>query len=289
MRFAERVYERFTAELRFIPPLAIASVITLMRVITVKERADGAYKPATAEERRAADRLAVSEGLPYTTYAKGLPLREFHKKYIDRVDAALETLAEETALDPNDFTGRNSLRNLAEMQVRYERHQEEIASFKERGTRLVVCSVHADCSDRCKDWQGLVYSLDGTSGYTDDGKKFQPLEEATDIYYTTKAGKVYKNGLLGFNCRHKLYEYKSGMEIPKVSAETQKREYAITKRQREMERDVISAREVAICFKGVNVRLYKRWQSVAKERYAAYRKYSEENRRAYYPDRVKIL
>lgn len=289
MRFAEKVYEKFSSELRFISPLVISSVIVLMRAITAKESSGITYKPSTAIERSAAGKLAVSEGLSYTAYFKGLPLQEFHKNYISRVDAALEELAQKSALDPNDFTGRNSLRNLAEMQVRYERHQEDIAGFKERETRLVVCSVHADCSDRCAPWQGRLYSLDGTSGYTEDGEKFQPLENATDIYYTTKAGRIYKNGLLGFNCRHKLYEYKSGMAIPEVSAETQKREYAITKRQREMERSVISAREAALCFKGVNIKLHKRWQSIAKERYAAYRKYSEENHRAYYPDRVKIL
>ncbi len=289
MRFADGVYERFTASLGMISPLVITSVIVLMRAVTSNDARDGVYRPATATERRAAEELAVSEGLSYSAYNKGLPLQEFHKRYISRIDAALETLARENALDPNDFTGRNSLRNLAEMQVRYERHQEEISGFKERGTRFVVCSVHADCSDRCAPWQGRVYSLDGTGGYTEDGEKFQPLENATDIYYTTKAGRTYKNGLLGFNCRHKLYEYKSDMVIPEVSAETQKREYAITKRQREMEREVISARELALSFKDANVKQYRRWQSIAKERYAAYREFSKQNDRAYYPDRIKIL
>ena len=94
-------------------------------------------------------------------------MQEFHKTYIRRVSKALDGLAEARALDPNDFTGRNSLRNLAEMQVRYERHLDEIAELKASGNRLVVCSVHADCSERCKPFQGRVYSLDGNE--RDDG------------------------------------------------------------------------------------------------------------------------
>lgn len=289
MRFADKAYSRFTADVIPISPHVLVSVAVLMQAVTANGGRGRLYKPDNAVLRNAAMRLAESEGLSYSAYNDGIPLQEFQKRYIDRVDRAIANLAESFALDPNDFTGRNSLRNLAEMQVRYERHQEEIRSFKERRTKFVVCSVHADCSGRCAPSQGRVYSLDGTKGYTADGRHYVPLEEATDVFYTTNAGRTYKNGLLGFNCRHKLYEYKNGMAIPTVSAETQKREYAITKRQREMEREVISAREVALCFKGVNVKNYKRWQSIAKERYAAYIKYSKENGRAYYPDRVKIL
>lgn len=283
MRFADVTYAKFIDDLKGISPIKLAAVIVLMRAITDKQPQGEIYRPNTVSERRAAITLS------YTAYNKGIPLQEFHKTYMQRVDKALENLAQSYALDPNDFNGRNSLRNLAEMQVRYERHQDEIAGFKERGTKLVVCSVHADCSDRCKDWQGLVYSMDGSSGYTEDGKYYQPLENATDIFYTTKAGKVYKNGLLGFNCRHKLFEYKPKMIIPTVNEEEQKREYAITQKQRAMEREVISAREMALCFKDADSGFYRKWKNIAAERYEAYKRFSKDNGRAYYPDRVKIL
>ncbi|MDE7330304.1 MAG: phage minor capsid protein [Clostridia bacterium] len=283
MRFADKAYMQFVTDLQSIAIQLLPAVVILMRGITAKEQHKYEYFPSTATERKAALNLG------YAAYNKGIPLQEFQKRYIERVDKALENLAEINALDPNDFTGRNSLRNLAEMQVRYERHQDEIEGFKQRGTRLVVCSVHADCSDRCSHWQGGVYSLDGTSGITDDGKRFQPLENATDVYYTTKAGRTYKNGLLGFNCRHKLFEYKVGMVVPTVSEDERKRENAITRRQRELERDVISARENALTYKGVNTRLYNKWRDIARKRYDVYKHYSESNGRAYYPDRVKIL
>lgn len=283
MKFANVAYAQFRQDLKGISPLKIAAVIVLMRAITSKQPQGERYQPTTAAEQRAAVKLS------YTAYNKGIPLQEFHKVYIDRVDSALNNLAQSFAIDPNDFTGRNSLRNLAEMQVRYERHQDEIADFKERGTKWVVCSVHADCSSRCARWQGGVYSLDGTSGVTEDGRRFVPLEVATDIYYTTKAGRTYKNGLLGFNCRHKLFEYKPKMVIPTVSEQEQKREYAITQRQREMEREVISARENALAYKDTNVDKNRTWKKIATERYESYKQFSKDNGRAYYPDRVKIL
>lgn len=281
--FANKAYTQFRYDLKNIPFTKIAAVTVLMRAITARQPQGEYYQPTTGEE------LKASSLLSYPAFNKGIPLQEFQKVYIQRVDKALQNLAETYALDPNDFSGRNSLRNLAEMQVRYERHQEEIAGFKERGTKLVVCSVHADCSDRCAKYQGRVYSMDGTSGYTGDGKYYQPLENATDIFYTTKAGKVYKNGLLGFNCRHKLFEYKPGMVIPTVSEKDQKREYAVTRQQRAMEREVISAREKALCMKDVNVDDYRKWKKIAAERYEAYKQFSAGNKRAYYPDRVKIL
>lgn len=283
MRFANKVYGDFIQSLTAIPYALLPAVIVIMRAINEKEIKGEYYRPSNGAERKAA------ELLHYKVVNGGVPLREFSKVYVSRVEGALQTLAEEKALDPNDFTGRNSLRNLAEMQVRYERHQDEIQSFKDGKVKLVVCSVHADCSDRCADWQGKVYSLDGTSGYTPDGRYYQPLENATDIPYTTKAGRTYKNGLLGFNCRHKLYEYKVGMAIPTFSAEEQKREYSITVRQRQMEQSVISAREVALAVKDVAPKTYQKWRGIAAKRYEEYKRFSKEHNRAYYPDRVKIL
>lgn len=291
MSFANNAYTRFILPLAQIPATILTAVVVLMRGITAEENKEKEfYIPKTDEERMAL--LKIRPTLGYETREKGLPLKEFHKVYMDRVDNALQELAREHALDPNDFRGRNSLRNLAEMQVRYERHQEEIERFRGNGTKLVVCSVHADCSDRCAPYQGRVYSLDGTSGKTEDGRDFVPLEEATenpDDSYTTKAGRTYQNGLFGFNCRHRLLEYKPRMVIPTVSEEERKTEDAITRRQRAMEREVIFCREEALIDKDTNVSEYRKWKKRAQEAYDAYKQFSTSHGRAYYPDRVKIL
>ena len=142
----------------------------------------------------------------------GVPLQKFSQDYInDNIKPVYERLAKQYPFDPasvpqdkNIFLEQvkyiNSLRNRAELEVRYNGHLENIEQLREQGNKLVIASSHADCSERCRPWQNRVYSLDKTTGIAPDGRKYVPIEEATDIYYTTKAGKVWKNGLLGFNC-----------------------------------------------------------------------------------------
>jgi len=223
----------------------------------------------------------------YDAHAMRVPLDRYYQEvWKESVKPTLDKIARAQALDPNDFTGRNSLRNLAEMEVRYHDHQDSIESLRNDGVRLVVCSAHADCSKRCSEWQGRIYSLDGTSGVA-DGHRYVPLEVVTDIWYTTKAGRRYKNGLLGFNCRHKLSPYK-GQLLPTVSAEERKKEYAITQRQRELEKLVRNAKAQALDNKGINDKDYKKYNKQAQELYAQYIRFSADNHRAYYPMRVKI-
>ena len=194
--------------------------------------------------------------------------------------------------DPDDLRRdserRNSLRNRAEMEVRYDDHLRQIEDFRAKGTKLVIASTHADCSDRCRPWQGRVYSLDGTSGTAPDGRKYVPLEDATDIFYTTKAGKVYKNGLLGFNCRHFLVEYQPFLRFPRPSAEKQREEYKITLTQRSMERDVRRLRVEADTWRGIDADRARKATKKATEAYRRYRDFSKAHDRAYYPSRVQI-
>lgn len=271
--FAERQYQTYIRAFG-VSPVLLLSLIALNNRNT----------PRT--ERRQAEEV-VRERMPvnYQTDEKGLPLGEYHETYMKRV---FDELANQTALDPGDVSGRNSLRNRAEMEVRYQRHLDEIEELR-KVTNLVVCSVHADCSDRCAPWQGKVYSLDGTSGITEDGRRYIPLETATDIYYTTKAGKTYKNGLLGFNCRHKLFAYKAGMSVPTVSKKERETEYAITEKQRRMEREIRKARDEALQYRGVSAKISGAAQRRAAELYKEYKAFSRANGRAYYPSRIKLM
>ena len=56
------------------------------------------------------------------------------------------------------------------MEVRYEANLQDVAKLKEEGVKLVMASSHADASLRCAPYQGKLYSLDGSSGKTADGK-----------------------------------------------------------------------------------------------------------------------
>jgi hypothetical protein len=294
MNFANRLY--FGMKSSFPNPIKAVAIYTLVKAVTESIEKGKTlptaevFIPTTTAEKTAFKQLY---GETFHTDAKGIPLQEFQKVYIKRVESALDQMAQANALDPNDITGRNGLRNLAEMQVRYEDHLKDVATLKDKGVKLVVCSVHGDCSLRCSRWQGRVYSLDGTYGTTEDGKEYVPLEEATNqeqVYKTNvNTGTQYKGGLFGYNCRHKLYPYKEGMVIPSVSAREQVVERDITRRQRELERNVLHWREEALMYKGVNPKRYKYAKAKADSWYTEYRNYSKSHGRAYYPDRVKIL
>lgn len=251
----------------------------------------GERKP-TEEQKTALRRqnISISNGRASTNLTYGVPLQKFSRDYFrDNVKPIYERLVKQYPLDPNDVSGRNSLRNLAEMEVRYQSHKDSIENLKAKGVKLVIASTHADCSERCAKWQGKVFSLDGTYGTTDDGRPYEPLENATDIYYTTKAGKTYKNGLLGFNCRHFLIPYKSGYRFPKPNVNEERRQYGITLRQRELERQVRKWRTEAITLRGLNREAYLSARQKAIEWNKAYIKFSHDNGRAYYPSRTEII
>lgn len=220
----------------------------------------------------------------------GNALNKYHEDYIkEDVVPLLDRMAKEEALDPDSekyLDKRSTLRNRAEREVRYQWHLDELEKFKAKGVKLVIVSSHANCSPRCSPWQGRVYSLDGTYGRTDDGREFEPLENATNI--RTPDGKWY-NGLFGFNCRHYMVEYKTDYEFPTVSLGTEAREYAIDKKQRYYERQVREWRARAETLKGVDPIQYRTAKSKAEAYNKRYIAFSREHKRGYYPSRTRIL
>ncbi len=273
-----------------------ANLLVLLSLMSLTAKGEKTAKTipkprAIAIVREAIDNFNATHGTRYdNTKIYGAPLQKFSNAYIkENVEPVLDDLSKQFARDPSDIERRNSLRNKAEMEVRYQSHLDNIEELREQGHRLVIASEHADCSERCKPYQGRVYSLDGTSGTTADGRKFVPLEEATDIYYTTKAGKTYKNGLLGFNCRHYLVPYKDGFRFPKPNPKVEEKEYKITQKQRYLERQVRHWRTEAIMKKGVNLEEYQEAREKAIAYNKKYIKYSKDNGRAYYPSRTKLI
>lgn len=220
----------------------------------------------------------------------GVPMQKYHRDYYrENILPTFNKMASEEALDPDSekYWGKcSTLRNRAEREVRFQGHVDELSDFHARGVKLVIVSAHADCSERCRPWQGRVYSLDGSSGVTIDGRKYVPLEVATDIY--TKDGK-WKNGLFGFNCRHHMVEYKDGYRFPMVKLETEEKQYKITTKQRYMERQVREWRIRAEMAKDVDDKEYKLARSKAQFYNKRYIKYSRDNNRPYYDTRTRII
>lgn len=220
----------------------------------------------------------------------GNALGEYHTDYLkNRIIPLTDKLAEEEALDPDSVEKwgvRSSLRNRAEREVRYEGHLENIEQLRDAGHNLVIISSHADCSKRCRPFQGRVFSLDGTSGRTDDGREFVPLEVATDI--PTPNGK-WMNGLFGFNCRHYAVAYSKGYVFPKTSKAVEKKEYAITQKQRYMERQVRQWRIKAEMTRGIDAERHSVAVRKARSYNERYVKYSQKHNRAYYSSRTAII
>ncbi len=281
---------------REINRINVANLLVLLSLISLTAKGEKTAKTipkprAIAIVREAIDNFNATHGTNFdTTKIYGVPLQKFSNAYIkENVKPVLDNLSKQFALDPDDIEGRNSLRNKAEMEVRYQSQQDSINELKEQGHRLVIVSEHSDCSERCRPYQGRVYSLDGTSGVTPDGRKFEPLENATDVYYTTKAGKTYKNGLFGFGCRHYAVTYKDGFRFPMPNSKVEEREYKITQKQRYLERQVRHWRTEAIMKKGVNLEEYQEAREKAIAYNKKYIKYSKDNGRAYYPSRTKLI
>lgn len=215
------------------------------------------------------------------------PLNEFTETYAKKVEKTFRELADSEAKD--SYSSNVSLRNVAEMHERSERQKEELKALTEQGEDLVWISTHGNCSERCEPWQGKLYSISGRRGEI-DGKKFRPLSDATDIYYTTKSGKTYKNGCIsGFNCRHFLIPYRKGNGPIRISAETIEKERDIEKTQRYLERETRRAKKLSIGLKEIDsVEAAKQWKK-AKELYKKYVDYSNANKVAFYPWRCKVF
>ena len=238
-------------------------------------------KPSKSAFSRLESELQASGSKWWNT---ATPLDEWSKTYMDKVHKVFDDLAKSTAKD--DYGSNVSLRNIAEMTVRYEHQVKGVNDLKARGERLVWTSAHANCSKRCEPYQGRLYSLDGTSGEI-DGHKYEPLENATEVYYTTKSGKTYRNGIIyGFNCRHRLIPYRDGNKPIEVPANIVAKQRRINDTQRAMERQVSLLRDRAVTAPTASERgQAKRAAAAMYKRYIAY---SKKNNVAYYPSRVQV-
>lgn len=185
-------------------------------------------------------------GLDASLYHKALPLKELHDLYLQRVEYVKDKLIEAGATSGEGV----SLRNIAEMTVRYDHQKDMIADLRDSGTKLVYIEPHANCSKRCEKYQvggskhpSGLYSLTGETGVTpEDHIKYRPLEFATnnpEDQYKTKDGKVYQNGcILGYNCRHRLIPYKPFTKPIPIPARVIKESRENETMQREMEREI---------------------------------------------------
>lgn len=250
---------------------------TYLNALTKK----GVYIPNTVKD--------VVKALPdasLMSYNRATANNTFPKAYEKSVQERIDKIAKMQAKE--DYSSRYSLRASAEIQIRQEWHEKNLENLKEKGIELAWIDTHANCSERCEPWQGKLYSLSSKSGEI-DGVKFQPLENATDIYEYTKAGKAYKNGCLsGFNCRHKLVPYKKGFRPIPIPENVMKKQREMERRQRELERRVRLYEAKASINKGINKKGYLAYKNLSKKWTEEYERYSKENNIPFYPSRLDI-
>lgn len=213
--------------------------------------------------------------------------RPIIENYQRQVKVALKAFAADPPMYAQNADGtikQTVLRNVAEMTVRYEANIQDVQNLVNKGVKLVWTSSHPNCSPRCKDYQGKLWSLDGTSGVI-NGIKYSPIQEALEG--KNKDG----NGIIsGYNCRHRLIEYQEGSRPPQDFTAAQiKKEYAIDKRQRAYENNIrhLKTEEMALREAGEDKeasKLRKKWQKLTKD----YKVYSLQQGRAFYPYRCVI-
>lgn len=222
------------------------------------------------------------------SFTSGFP---YVQNYYDNVMKAVNNLVDDYVKEPPTPGKKKSaiaLRSMVEMAIRSEFHNDQLNEMRARGVKLARVSSHADCSSRCEPYQNHIYSLDKTSGSV-SGERFVPIEKATDVFSITRNGRKWKNGLFGFNCRHRLIEYHEGdKESIDYTHEEMVKEREISAKQREMERTVYKLRQESILHRTENPELARKLNVKATRIYKQYQAYSRTNDRAFYPQRCQV-
>lgn len=162
----------------------------------------------------------------------------YYYNYTERVEQAIDELAQQhLTLD------RHSLRNRAEIKVRYDVINEDLQRLKDKGVKFVISSAHANASERCQWWQGKIFELDidiatREMGQYDGVKPKQTIKGYIDgkPYYSLK--EACENGFLSYNCQHRLIAYYKGIHLQTYDFVKVEQRRNISQKQRYLERQI---------------------------------------------------
>lgn len=232
---------------------------------------------------------------PTEYYDRGVPLQMYHKEYMQKVRSENARIISQEAKP--DYALNVNLRNIAEMNIRYDYNMSKLEKYKKQGVKLIYILAHANCSERCEKWQvggennpSGLYSLDGTDGYTDDKNHLHyiPIEKATDVY--TGKNKKYKNGCLsGFNCRHKTTPYRTDFEPHTISAKTIEKQRALEKKQRVYERTIREYKTSYFQNRDIDYAKAQASRKKAEKLNKEYEKFSRDNNIPFFRERTRIF
>ena len=205
----------------------------------------------------------------------------FVEDYQKRVNREIMKIASMNVVLVNRKGRTMSARNLAEMQVRFEEQVKDFDKLDKKGVKYVVATSHANASERCQPWQGKIFELDAKVGDVKIGKEIQhgeptPKGKMPDgkNYYSLK--EAMEKGFLGYNCRHRIIEYKSGMVMPKQYTENQiNKERNIEQTARSLERQIRNAKKKSMLANNSLDR--KKYQEQSKKLQDTYWDYCKEH------------
>lgn len=164
--------------------------------------------------------------------------------YVKEVKSAMIEIQDQLAsnnLSLYDAKGRQkSIRNMAEIKTRYDLINEDLKKLKDKGSRFVIATAHANASERCSWWQGKIFEIDidittRKMGQYPGSKPEQTIMGFIDgkPYYSLK--EACENGFLSFNCQHRVVAYYKGVHVPKFNIIEVKKRRDIAQKQRYLE------------------------------------------------------
>lgn len=217
--------------------------------------------------------------------------------YQARVKEAINTISKQTLTEKTfrEVNGRKvgapvfvSIRNKAEMAVRYDAMKEELKELVADKEQYVIVSQHADASLRCSPLQGLLYKLDVNpeehvkvvlSSKELGSKKPKEIGKVDgNPYYSLKEAMSY--GLFSYNCRHRFIKYIPGQKItPQYQYDSKaaeaKREIDTNMRTLERQIRMLKEREVL----SLDLKERKAYIKASKQAQAKYRVYAQKHGR----------
>lgn len=217
--------------------------------------------------------------------------------YQARVKEAINTISKQTLTEKTyrEVNGRKvgapvfvSIRNKAEMAVRYDAMKEELKELVADKEQYVIVSQHADASLRCSPLQGLLYKLDVNpedhikvvlSSKELGSKKPKEIGKVDgNPYYSLKEAMSY--GLFSYNCRHRFIKYIPGQKItPQYQYDSKaaeaKREIDTNMRTLERQIRMLKEREVL----SLDSKERNAYIKASKQAQAKYRAYAQKHGR----------
>ena len=165
----------------------------------------------------------------------------------DALRKALEQVQKEGITGFYDRAGRSwSPEAYVNMEIRTTVHNTAVETVKLRqedyGVEIFRVSRHSGARPLCYPYQGRYFSWDNTSGTFIDGEGKRHRYQGIN---TTSYGKPA--GLFGINCGHHPITVIPGVSIPRERAKENKEEndeaYALSQKQRALERDIRYAKQ----------------------------------------------